>query len=172
MSSRELETFLATWSREAQGTIKLLRALPPGQYDFRPEKDWRSIGELAWHLAEGDGFMVDAVMKGGFDFDTKPAGLERPKTIEELAPGYERVHKDAFAKVKSLKPEDLDRTIPGFDGQPVRIGDVLWGYVLHHGIHHRGELVLMCRMAGGVPPGLYGPNREEMQAMMAARAKG
>jgi hypothetical protein len=24
----------------------------------------------------------------------------------------------------------------------------------------------MCRMSGGCPPGIYGPNREEMQAMM------
>jgi hypothetical protein len=24
----------------------------------------------------------------------------------------------------------------------------------------------MCRMAGGAPPSIYGPNREEMAAMM------
>jgi uncharacterized damage-inducible protein DinB len=36
---------------------------------------------------------------------------------------------------------------------------------LHHLIHHRGQLVMLCRMAGGSPPGLIGPNREEMVAM-------
>lgn len=171
MSSRELATFLATWSHEAQNTIKLLKSLPEGQYDYRPEKDWRSIGEMAWHLAEGDGYMADGVAKGKFDFAAKMSGMERPKSIAELAPGYERVHREAHAKIAALKPEDLDRTMPGFDGQPIRVGDVLWGYILHHGIHHRGELVLMCRMAGGTPPGLYGPNREETQAMMAAQQK-
>ena len=34
-----------------------------------------------------------------------------------------------------------------------------------HGIHHRGQLSLMCRLAGG--PGLYGPNREKTAAMRA-----
>jgi len=34
-------------------------------------------------------------------------------------------------------------------------------------IHHRGQLVMMCRLAGGTPPGIYGPNREEMAAMRA-----
>lgn len=171
MPSRELETFLATWSLEAQRTLQLMRALPPAQYDFRPEKDWRSIGEMAWHLAEGDGYMADAAAKGKFDFETKLAGLERPKTIAELAPNYERVHNEAFAKVRALKPEDMDRSMTDFSGQPIRIGDMLWSYVLHHTIHHRGQLALMCRMAGGVPPGMYGPNREEMQAMMAAKSK-
>lgn len=172
MPSRELERFLATWSAEAKQTAQLMRALPPTQYDYRPDKDWRSIGEMAWHLAEGDGYMANAAVVGMFDFETKLPGLERPKTIAELAPAYERVHADAFAKVRAMKPEDLDRTMPDFTGQPIRIGDMLWSYVLHHTIHHRGQLALMCRMAGGVPPGMYGPNREDTQAMMAARAKG
>jgi uncharacterized damage-inducible protein DinB len=34
-----------------------------------------------------------------------------------------------------------------------------------HSVHHRGQLSLMCRLAGGAAPGLYGPNREEMAAM-------
>jgi uncharacterized damage-inducible protein DinB len=46
---------------------------------------------------------------------------------------------------------------------PIR--DILWGAILMHLVHHRGQLSLMCRMAGGAPPGIYGPNREEMAAM-------
>ena len=172
MPSRELETFLTTWSAEAKQTALLMRSLPPGQYDYRPDKDWRSIGEMAWHLAEGDGYMSTAAVQGKFDFASKPPGLERPKTIEELAPAYERVHAEAIARVRTLKPEDMDRTMPDFTGEPIRIADVLWRYLLHHNIHHRGQLSLMCRLAGGVPPGMYGPNREETQVMQAARAKG
>jgi uncharacterized damage-inducible protein DinB len=39
--------------------------------------------------------------------------------------------------------------------------------MIFHGIHHRGQLTLMCRLAGGQAPGLYGPNREETAAMRA-----
>jgi uncharacterized damage-inducible protein DinB len=53
----ELERFLKTWDREAENTLKLLRALPASQYDFRPDQGGRSLGELAWHLAEGDAYM-------------------------------------------------------------------------------------------------------------------
>ncbi len=172
MSGHELESFLKTWSAEAQRTLQLMRALPPTQYDFRPAKDWRSIGELAWHLAEGDGYMAEAAVKGAFDFASKLPGLERPRTIAELAPAYERVHAEAIAKLRAMKPEDMDRTMTDFTGEPLRVGDMLWTYLLHHTIHHRGQLSLMCRLAGGVPPGMYGPNLEETLAMKAARAKG
>ena len=48
----ELETFLSAWEREAQNSLRLLRASPATQYDFRPDAGGRSLGELAWHLAE------------------------------------------------------------------------------------------------------------------------
>ena len=173
MSAHEHEQFLKTWEWEAQHTIKLLKALPEGQYEFRPDPNGRSLGELAWHLAEGDAYMTFGIENGTFQAAAKPPGIERPKTIAGLAPGYERIHRDAVARVAKLGPADFDRTLPFFDGTPMSVRDILWGAVLHHGIHHRGQLVLLCRLAGGTPPGIYGPNREEWAKMMEAmKAKG
>ena len=171
MPMNELEMFLSAWDREAESTLKLLRALPATQYDFRPDASGRSMGELAWHLAEGDAYMSYGIEGGRFAMDAKPPNIERPRTVEALAPGYERIHRDAVARIRKLTPEDLDRTVPFFTGQPMPIRDILWGMIISHGIHHRGQLTLMCRLAGGQAPGLYGPNREEMAAMRAgARA--
>jgi uncharacterized damage-inducible protein DinB len=167
MPATELERFIATWEREAKQTEKLLAALPPTQYDFRPDPKGRSLGEMAWHLAEIDGYMSRGVASGKFDFETKMPGLERPRVVAELAPGYKRVHEAAVAVVRSLKPERLDDSTP-FMGRSMRNGDILWFVLLHHAIHHRGQLVLLTRLAGGVPPGLYGPTREEMAAMRGA----
>jgi uncharacterized damage-inducible protein DinB len=162
----ELEMFLASWDREAANTVKLLKALPPSQYDFRPDPSGRSLGELAWHLAEGDAYMSYGVERGQFAMDMKPPNIERPRTVEALAPGYERVHRDAVERIRKLTMEDLDRTIPFFMG-PMAIREILWNAIMAHGIHHRGQLTLMCRLAGGQAPGLYGPNREETAAMRA-----
>ena len=73
---------------------------------------------------------------------------------------FESVHRDAVARVQKLQPDDLDRSIPFFTGQPISVREVLWDFLLFHGIHHRGQLSLMCRQAGGEPPSLYGPTRE------------
>jgi uncharacterized damage-inducible protein DinB len=165
VSTNELNRFFATWDYETQGTVKLLRALPKDKYDFRPDADGRSLGELAWHLAEGDGYITQGIDTGVFFGDVKPEHMERPRTIEGLASGFDVVHRDAVARMKKLTPEDLDRNV-NFFGTPMAIREIIWSYIIHHGIHHRGQLSLLCRLAGGQPPGLYGPNREEMAAMM------
>ncbi len=169
----ELDMFLGAWEREAESTLKLLRALPPAQYDFRPDAGGRSLGELAWHLAEGDAYMSYGIEQGGFTMSgAKPPNIERPRQVDALAPGYERVHREAVARIRKLKPEDLDRSVTFFNGASMPIRDILWGFIISHGIHHRGQLSLMCRLAGGQAPGLYGPNREETAAMRAAAPAG
>lgn len=167
MATNELEMFLENWDREAANTVKLLQALPADQYEFRPDPSGRSLGELAWHLAEGDAYISYGVDRGEFTMESRPSNIERPRTVDALAPGYERVHREAVARIRKLTAQDLDRTISFFTG-PMSIREILWNGIMAHGIHHRGQLSLMCRLAGGQAPGLYGPNREEMAAMRAS----
>ena len=171
MSMNELEMFLSAWDREAENTLKLLRALPTAQYDFRPDAGGRSLGELAWHLAEADAYMSYGIETGQFSLEMKPRNIERPRMVEALTPGFERVHREAVARIRKLKPEDLDRSIPFVFG-PTAIREILWNSIIAHGIHHRGQLSLMCRLAGGHVPALYGPNREETTAMRATANRG
>jgi uncharacterized damage-inducible protein DinB len=161
----EVDTFRAAWDSEADGTIRLLEALPPDQYDFRPDPKGRSIGELAWHLSEIDACLSFGIAEGRFRLEDEPPDLKRPREVALLAPGYRRVHEQAVARLRNLSDAQLDQTVTFFDGRRLTIREVIWDQLLHHLIHHRAQLVLLCRMAGGTPPGLYGPNREEMQAM-------
>jgi uncharacterized damage-inducible protein DinB len=168
MTRQEFEKFLTVWEDEARRTIQVLKALPRDQYDFRPDPGGRSIGEMAWHLAEGDAYNSLGVAEGGFSPEMRPPNMERPRQVEKLAPGYERVHREAVERVRGLDPDSLEQRIPFFDGNPMSRADILWGTIFHN-VHHRGQLILMCRLAGGAAPGIYGPNREEMAAMRAAQ---
>src|SRR5262249_37586472 len=142
MQMNELEMFLATWEHDAASTVKLLQALPATQFDFRPDPSGRSLGELAWHLAESDAYISYGIERGRFEMDAKPADIECPRTVEALTPGYERVHREAVARICKLAPHDLDRTLAFFTG-PMTIRDILWHAIVGHGIHHRGQLTLM-----------------------------
>ena len=166
----EIDTFRAVWDAEARRTIRLLEALPAGQYDFRPDPKGRSIGELAWHLSEIDACLTFGIAERRFRYEDDPPDLKRPRELALLAPGYRRVHQQAAARLEHLDNARLDDAVTFFDGRQLTIREVLWNELLHHLIHHRGQLVLLCRMAGGTPPGLYGPNRDEMQALLARMA--
>jgi uncharacterized damage-inducible protein DinB len=162
----ELQVFRATWDREARNAVRLLEVLPTDQYDFRPDPKGRSIGEMAWHLSEIDACLSFGIAERRFRFEDEPPGLKRPREVGLLAPGYARVHEEAVARLRDLEPGQLEESVMFFDGTQMTIREVLWDALLHHHIHHRAQLVLLCRMAGGTPPGIYGPNREEMAAIL------
>ena len=168
----ELDTFRTTWNTEAEKTIQVLETLPADQYDFRPDSAGRSLGELAWHLSEIDACLTFGIELGRFRLEDEPPDLKRPLETKLLAPGYRRIHEQAAERLRALEPAQLDKVMTYFDGQSLTIRQALWDELLHHLIHHRAQLVLMCRMAGGTPPGLYGPNREGMARLRDQMAAG
>ena len=93
-----------------------------------------------------------------------PPGIDRPRTVPELVSGYERIHREAVERVRGIRPEDLDREFQFFGGRPISVRQVLRFPLLHHLIHHRGQLMMMIRLAHGVPSRVYGPNREDTKA--------
>jgi uncharacterized damage-inducible protein DinB len=157
----ELEEFSRCWEQQADGTIALMRALPLDQYDFRPDAGGRSLGELAWHLAEVEAYVSLGIERGEVRLDIKPPHIERPRTVERLAPAFRVVHDDAVARIVLLRTSDLEREIRDPDGQLWSIRNVLWHKLLMHAVHHGGQLMILCRLAGGVPPALFGPTRKE-----------
>ena len=170
MPTTELDRFRKVFDMEASTTAKLLEAIPAERYDFRPDPGGRSLGEMAWHLAEVEGYISDGVSKGAVTFQEAPPNMKRPREVKQLAPGFRQVHQDAVARLAGLKEADLDREIPFAGDRRLSIRDCLWGALLMHLIHHRGQLSLMVRLAGGTPPPIYGPNREEMATMRERQA--
>ena len=159
--SDQLYEFSRAWEREAEATLALLRALPGDAYDLRPDPGGRSLGELAWHLAEVDAYVSLGIQRRSFSLAGKPPHLDRPRQIQHLAPAYRIVHDDATARLAGLEEGDLGDEIRYADGRLHTIRDLLWQQLILHHVHHRGQLTLLCRLAGGVPPALFGRRREE-----------
>ena len=168
----ELDRFRSLWNAESEKAVAVMRALPEDQYDFGPDPSGRSLGELAWHLAEIDACLTFGVATGRFSFADNPPNLARPKEIKLLAPRYQQIHEEALARLADFDVGRLDEAVSFFDGRALTLRDVLWTELLLHLVHHRGQLTLLCRQAGAPPPGLFGPNREEMRAMMEAMQGG
>jgi uncharacterized damage-inducible protein DinB len=159
-----LQEFLTAWNRETIATLALFDALPRDKYEMRAEPGGRSLGELAWHLAEIDGYITAGIAKGDFKLAEKPRHMDRPRRVEDLAAAFRLVHEDAVARLSALDDADLDRQVVNRAGDLRTIRDLLWHQLLLHAVHHRGQLTVLCRLAGGVPPEIFGRTREKTPA--------
>ena len=126
MPTNELDRFRKVWEMETDWTTKLLEAIPTDRYDFRPDPQGRSLGELAWHLAEIEGYTSDGVSKGAVTFQEAPPNMKRPREVKQLAAGFVEVHPEAVALLACRTQSVLERVTPlgdrGFTFREVRWG--------------------------------------------------
>jgi uncharacterized damage-inducible protein DinB len=112
----------------------------------------------------GKAMMIKALTIG-FDWSsTLPAPLIPPSSLDAIVAAFDREHRRVVELLREMPDERLTETVKFFVG-PRRLGDVekldlLW-MVLHDQIHHRGQLTIYLRMAGGRVPSIYGPSADE-----------
>ncbi len=157
----EKERFLQVWEQEFQTTLKVLKAYPANRLDLKPAEKSRSAKELLWTFALEEKVFVTGAITGQFDFQNVP---NAPATLDEIVSAVEQAHKENVEKVRSLSDEDFERTVK-FMVAPKQVGDVRRGdmfqFLLSDMIHHRGQLSVYLRMAGGKVPSIYGPSADE-----------
>jgi uncharacterized damage-inducible protein DinB len=156
----EKEMYLQTWDNEFQRTMKVLNAYPTDKPDFKPHEKSRSTKDLAWTFVMEEK-IIDHVIKGEVPMSAPPPA---PKTLQEVKNIYESSHKEMFNKVKSLPDAEFDKTVK-FPTGPKQTGDFrrldIFKFMLMDMVHHRGQLSVYLRMAGGKVPSIYGPSGDE-----------
>jgi len=157
----EKDMFLQTFGHECQTTLKLLKAYPAAKGDYKPHERSRSAKELAWTFVIEQG-LVDMALKGKIDFSQpmpKP-----PANLGEVIAAFENASRETTSKVTSATDDTLNRTLqvptgPGKVGD-LRTMDLLWTTLMDQ-VHHRGQLSVYTRVAGGKVPSIYGPSADE-----------
>lgn len=156
----EKDTFLQTFEREYQTSLRVLKAYPPERADLKPSPKSKTAQELAWMLALNQGVVIPTL-----DDELDPSKLPPPpKSWSEVLPALEAMHREAIARLERSTEEEWNRTIkipvaPKTIGD-MRVGDALW-FFLSDTIHHRGQFTVYVRMAGGKVPSVYGPSADE-----------
>src|SRR5437588_12958844 len=67
--SSNYEFFAQCWSNEAPTFVRVLKALPDGQLDYRPHEKSASAGGLAWQLALEAAHLCELLDTGAINFD-------------------------------------------------------------------------------------------------------
>ena len=156
----EKDIYVAAFHREYETTLRLLRAFPSDKSELKPAPKMKNARELAWMLVLNQSVVVPT-LRG----ELRPGMFpDAPKTWSEIISAFEREHRETVGKLESATDEQLNKTIrlpvgPGQIGD-VRVMDALWMF-FHDTIHHRGQLTVFSRLAGGRIPSIYGPTADE-----------
>ncbi|WP_276357111.1 DinB family protein [Cohnella caldifontis] len=161
---QSIQQFADDWAQESSLTLNVLSALTDASLTQAvTETKGRKLGELAWHLTTSVTGMLAA---GGVQVDGPAFNASMPNRAQEIADGYRKASDSAVAALKAQWTDaKLSETLQLFGRSMTYAG--LLELVVRHQIHHRGQMTVLMRQAGLVPPGVYGPNEEETAAMRA-----
>jgi len=166
---QSIEQFVSDWNQEAALTLKVFEALSDASLkqavsDTRP----RTLGDLAWHVS---GAPVGILGGAGLQIAAPDFQRPVPASAAEIADAYRSM---SAAVADAIEAQWTDARLPEsllLFGSMNMTYDAVLKLVVRHQIHHRGQMTILMRQAGVVPPGVYGPNEEEGAAIRAARGQ-
>src|SRR5690348_558301 len=161
------EIFLRIWEREAKTTQRVMRAFPAESLGLKPHERSRSIRDLAWQCVI-DERVIETILDGANDLRNAPPSPPPPNTMEEIAAAHEAAHRSAAGKMRRPETQFSKTVTVTMRGGSIQLeqAETIWGNLLDQ-IHHRGQLTIYLRQAGGKVPSIYGPSGDEAMSFGA-----
>jgi uncharacterized damage-inducible protein DinB len=150
MANSEMANFFETWDRVHKQSVKVMSVAPSDKFDWQPVDSAMTLGDLVRHLPQAELFLV------GLTTGKKPAerDFSSLKTTEEVVEAFKQTHEECKKVVSEMSESELNENVTlGPNTMPKRV--LLHG-MLEHEIHHRGQLYTYVRIAGVIPPPLFG----------------
>lgn len=160
--------YLPGLKNEQRLTKSVIEAIPLDKGDYRPDAISKCALELAWHIVSTEMRFMEAVADGEFDLSPRP----RPDSVKnssDLAAWYSRNFEPRFEKLTKLSNEQLLKIVD-FRGVFQLPAVMYLNFLLHHSIHHRGQLSVYLRPMGAKVPAIYGESYDSAEARKAAQA--
>jgi uncharacterized damage-inducible protein DinB len=154
LSKQELIQTLA-W--EGAVTAKVIRALPEEKLEIKPSAKSRAASELIHTLLLETQLMLDIAQGKSDPYPSTEA--DRVISVSKAVSDFERVHSQLLAFLQSEPEEKLNSPHNFYGRQTTRLEGVM--SMLYDVIHHRGQLSVYVRIAGGKMPSIYGPSGDE-----------
>jgi uncharacterized damage-inducible protein DinB len=152
---------------EQRITKSIIEAIPLDQGDYRPDGISKSALDLAWHIAATEMRFMEAVTAGEFDLSPRPLP-ESIRNSADLAGWYAENFAPRFEKLTKLSNEQLVKIID-FRGMFQLPAVMYLNFLVHHSIHHRGQLAMYLRPMGAKVPSIYGESYDAAEARKAAQ---
>jgi uncharacterized damage-inducible protein DinB len=147
-------------AQELPKFVKVLKAIPQGHPDYRPDPKARTATELAWLFAQSEAALIQLLDTGTVEWsESKPTGgLDAIVATFEKSAGAVN---ERLAKLDEAGWEKKGRFLMGdAPAWEESVGAFVWGFLFDL-IHHRGQLTTYLRPMGGKVPSIYGPSADD-----------
>ncbi len=158
------EAFLAEFDHETATTRKLLERVPDDKLTWKPHDRSMSLGGLAQHVANIPHWATVIIKQPAFDMADAPPRLAEPQSRAEILELFDRTKRDARAAMQISDPEWMAPWTfkqGGHEMFTLPKAAAVRGWVMNHGVHHRGQLSVYLRLLNVPLPAMYGPSADE-----------
>ncbi len=159
--------YLPDLKNEHRITRSMIEAIPLDKGDYRPDGISKTALDLAWHIVATEMRFMDAVATGEFNLSPNPCPVSI-KNSRDLSGWYTSNFEQHFEKLTKLTTEQLLKIID-FRGLFQLPAVMYLNFVIHHSIHHRGQLSMYLRPTGAKVPSIYGESYDATEARKAAQ---
>jgi uncharacterized damage-inducible protein DinB len=155
---------LADFDHEMGTTRRLLERLPDDRLSWKPHPRSMTLGGLATHLSNIPTWGGTILNEQSFDLAAAPPPLAEKRSREEILSSFDEVCRTTRATMDKTDAEYQSLWTLTRGGQQVfsvpRVA-AFRSFVLHHSIHHRGQLSVYLRLNDVPVPAIYGPSADE-----------
>ena len=154
---RTLKDFEYIYGQEIENTQKVFKHVTDKSLLLEFSPDVRSLGRLAWHITTT---ITEMMEKTGLRLAGPRPDDPVPSSSKAIFKAYNEA---AISLLDQIRSAWTDATLEAEDelyGEKWKRSTTLLALIRHE-IHHRGEMIVLMRLAGLAVPGIYGPTREE-----------
>lgn len=143
--------------KEFSTTLKVMRAYPEDKISFTPHERSQPAQRLM------STFIFEMYLCTSFAFgepmDREKFKTYQPDSLKTLIEDFERETSGMVERLEKFSDADMEKIIE-FGGAKFTADEFVL-MMLCDQIHHRGQLTVYLRMAGGLIPSIYGPSADD-----------
>jgi uncharacterized damage-inducible protein DinB len=158
------DALLADYDHEMGTTRRLLERLPDDKLAWKPHEKSMSLGGLATHLSNIPQWAGPILNEAFFDVASAPPNQAEKASRAEILASFDATRKQTRDWMDKSDAEYSSMWSLRRGGQEMfsvpRVA-AFRSFVLHHLIHHRGQLSVYLRLNDVPVPAIYGPSADE-----------
>jgi len=149
--------------QESKVTQRVLDRVPGDKLTWKPHPRSSSLGQLAMHIAGGQGRLAEILSKDTHELTS--LAQPQPASHKEILETFSQGTATALSSLKKLNDSQLMATWTLTKGGKVLISSPRIGFIrsilMNHFYHHRGQLSVYLRLLEVPVPSIYGPSADE-----------